>query len=86
MITSRVTGNNAVESGGEACMHSLGDEDYLGSDANTLRTCAHVYTIVYDVTATARSKVTAPSERELKKKKFSRYGMRVVVSFCRECG
>lgn len=42
-----VTGNNAVESGGGACMHSLGDEDYLGSDANTLRIClAHIHVIV----------------------------------------
>lgn len=44
-----------------ACMRSLGDEDYLGSDANTLRICVCIYNR-YDVTA--RSKVTAPSERE----------------------
>lgn len=46
-------------------MHSPGDEDYLGSDANTLRIyLAHVCAIIYDVTATARSESTAPSERK----------------------
>lgn len=75
-------------------MHSLGDEDYLGSDANTLRTyLAHIR--VHAIVRRNRNSTLEVNgtERAVNKKKNmgglnfrGRKRISVAVSFCKECG